>query len=79
VDILSEIDVAYMYVACVAFTVRRRRRPFVRLRHRMIDVNVGRRVVFTCEADGVPLPVVFWTKDRAPLQNSSHVLLQTKR
>ena len=56
-----------------------RRRPFVHLRHKVIRVNEGRQVVFTCEAEGMPLPVVFWTKDHAPLEASSRVSLRMKR
>jgi len=56
-----------------------RRRPVVRLRHRLIRVYEGRQVVFTCEADGVPLPVVFWTKDHLPIESSSHISLRLKR
>jgi len=45
----------------------------------VIAVNVGRQVTFTCEANGVPFPVVFWTKDHVPLEASSRVSLQMKR
>jgi len=56
-----------------------KRRPFVRLRHRLITVNEGRQIVFTCEADGMPLPIVFWTKGHVPLEASSRISLRLKR
>jgi len=66
-------------ICIVMYRISVRRRPFVRLRHKAIRVNEGRQVVFTCEADGMPLPVVFWTKDHVPLENSSHISVQMKR
>lgn len=63
----------------VCVSVSQRQRPFVRLRHRVISVNEGRRVVFTCEADGVPAPVVFWTKNHVPVENFPHIRVQMKR
>jgi len=71
--------ILYIFNCNAMYLVVVRQRPFVRLRHKVIRVNEGRQIVFTCEADGVPLPVVFWTKDNVPLEASSHVSLQLKR
>ena len=52
----NPVCVLYILIVSAMYLVVVRQRPFVRLRHKVIRVNEGRLIVFTCEADGVPLP-----------------------